>query len=209
MVLVGHSLGGLHAKMQVIRSGSAIYDSIACVPPESLRLPAGLREEFLSLFFFEPLPFVRRVVYIATPHGGSSVASRAVGRAASLLVRPPAEVRAIHEAIMEANPGAFSPEFERGILTSVDLLEPSSPQLGVLRSLRPDLAIATHSIIGCVHQSPLGGEGDCVVPVTSAREGGVSSEVFVPAKHTKVHHHPESVRELIRILTLHLQECGG
>jgi pimeloyl-ACP methyl ester carboxylesterase len=208
MVLVGHSLGGLHAKMQVVHSGSAIYDSIARVPPESLRLPPDRREEFLSLFFFEPLPFIRRVVYIATPHGGSSVASRAVGRAASLLVRPPAEMRAIHGAIMDANPGAFTAEFERGVLTSVDLLEPSSRQLATLRCLRPDLAVATHSIIGCVHQSPLGGEGDCVVPVTSAREAGVSSEIFVPAQHTKVHHHPLAVQELIRILELHLRECG-
>lgn len=208
MVLVGHSLGGLHAKMQVVHSGSAFYESVVKVPPASLRLPPERREDFLSLFFFEPLPFVRRVVYIATPHGGSTVASLVVGRTASMLVRPSPQVRAAHQAILKANPGAFQPEFTNGLLTSVDLLEPTNRQLATLRCLSPDLAVATHSIIGCVHQSPVGGEGDCVVPVESATERGVSSEIVVPAQHTRVHHHPLAVQEMIRILEVHLEECG-
>jgi hypothetical protein len=47
-----------------------------------------------------------------------------------------------------------------------------------------------------------------VVPVWSARHPGVVSEVMVPASHTKVHHHPDTIRELERILLEHLRETG-
>jgi hypothetical protein len=32
--------------------------------------------------------------------------------------------------------------------------------------------------------------------------------VLVPATHTKVHHHPDTIRELERILLEHLHETG-
>ena len=34
------------------------------------------------------------------------------------------------------------------------------------------------------------------------------SEITVPASHTRVHHHPQTVAELQRILLQHLQESG-
>jgi hypothetical protein len=171
-----------------------------------LRVPGTLRRDFIEQFHFEPRPFVRRVIYIATPHGGSSLASRAVGRAASMLVRRPPQAQAIHDAIIEANPGAATPAFEKGVPTTIDVLEPSSPFLLALRALRPSCGVATHSIIGDVHHSMSTGPGDCVVPVSSAREPGVVSEMDVPASHTKVHHHPLTVAEVIRILEEHA--CG-
>lgn len=206
MVLVGHSMGGLHAKMQVVRPGDAIWNQASYWPIGSIRLPEEIRRDFVEQFYFEPRPFVRRVIYIATPHGGSSLASRAVGRAASMLVRRPPQAQAIHDAIIEANPGAATPAFEKGVPTTIDVLEPSSPFLLALRAIRPSCGVATHSIIGDVHHSMTTGPGDCVVPVSSAREPGVVSETYVPASHTKVHHHPLTVAEVIRILEEHA--CG-
>lgn len=203
MVLVGHSMGGLHAKLQVVRSGDAFWSAVAYKPIETVRLPDEMRRDFVEQFYFGPQPFVRRVIYIATPHGGSSLASRAVGRVASMVVRQPPQATALHRMIIEANPGVATPEFEQRIPTTVDVLEPSSPLLAALRSLSPSCTVTTHSIIGDVHHSPLGGRDDCIVPVESAREGGVASEVFVPASHTKVHHHPKTVVEVTRILVEH------
>jgi hypothetical protein len=36
----------------------------------------------------------------------------------------------------------------------------------------------------------------------------VVSEVLVPATHTRVHHHPDTIVELERILVQHLHETG-
>jgi hypothetical protein len=44
------------------------------------------------------------------------------------------------------------------------------------------------------------------VSVESAHTAGAASEIAVPATHTKVHHHPQTVAELRRILRLHLEE---
>lgn len=206
VVLVGHSLGGLHAKMQVVASGDAIWNALACRPVGEIRARPEVQRLIASTYFFEPLPFVKRVVFIATPHRGSGLAARGVGRVASLTVRPPPAPTAIHDEIVTMNPGAFRPDFEKRVPTSIDILEPSSSALAALGSLQPPCWVTTHSIIGRAHHSLASGGDDCVVPVSSAHTSGAVSEIVVAASHTKVHHHPETVAEIKRILTQHLQE---
>jgi len=208
LVLVGHSMGGLHAKLQVVASGTALWNSIACVPFEEMRLPPPLREQFQTNWFFEPLPFVTRVVCLATPHRGSAWASRGAGRLASLTVRPAPQLEAIHDTVVRLNPGALRPDYERRLPTTVDLLEPDATLLNALERLRPPCWVTTHSVVGDVHVSVTGERDDWVVPVSSARTPGAVSEIAVPACHTKVHHHPCTVAELERILTQHLHETG-
>ena len=207
LVLVGHSMGGLHAKLQVVDSAEAVWNSIACSPFDEIVMQPELRSRMAPNFFFRPLPFVKRVVFIATPHGGSPLASLGVGRAASLTVRQPPQTVAVHDAIMRANPGRFRPDYERRLPTTVDVLEPDSTILQAVHSLRPPCWVTTHSIIGDVHHGPTG-RGDCIVPVASARLPGVVSELMVPARHTRVHHHPLAVAEIERILLEHLRETG-
>jgi pimeloyl-ACP methyl ester carboxylesterase len=206
LVLVGHSMGGLHAKMMVVDSGTAIWDSIATVPFDQLRLPPRARATVQQLAFFRPLPFVQRVVWIATPHRGSVLASLGVGRLASLVVREPPDIAAIREQAAALNPGVLRPEYAKRVPTTVDLLRPTATTLQALERLRPACWVATHSIVGDGHLSLTGGRDDCVVSVASAHAPWALSEICVPATHTKVHHHPLTVAEVRRILTQHLDE---
>ncbi len=208
LILVGHSMGGLHAKLQVVEPGTALWDSIASVPFNEVRMRRSIRRQVAPGYFFKPLPFVNRIVCIATPHAGSSLASLAVGRVASATVQQPEESLAIHSEVVRANPGVFYSEYERSPPTSVDILEPSSRILQALHDLRPSCRVTMHSIIGNGVTSPLSGPGDNVVPVSSARLPGVVSEVYVPALHTEIHHHPITVFEMERILSDHLRENG-
>jgi hypothetical protein len=208
LVLVGHSMGGLHAKLQVVDSGNAVWDAIACRPFDEIRMRPELRRQVAPAYFFQPLPFVKRVVFIATPHRGSMLASLGVGRAASLTVQQAPQMKAIHDEVMEANPGAFRPDYQRRLPTTVDVLEPDSSILQSLEGLRMPCWVTAHSIIGNAHHSPVSDGGDCIVPVSSARLPGVVSEVLVPATHTRVHHHPDTIVELERILVQHLHETG-
>jgi hypothetical protein len=205
-VLVGHSMGGLHAKMMVVDSGSAIWSSIAQVPFEQIQVRPQTRALMQRANFFRPQPFVSRVVFIATPHRGSILASLGVGRLASLAVSEPPEITAVHDEAVGKNPGAFRPEYAQKVPTTIDLLEPTSPTLQALDRLRPACWVATHSILGDIHPSLLGGRDDCVVSVESGHTPGARSEICVPAKHTKVHHHPHTILEVKRILTEHLAE---
>jgi hypothetical protein len=161
-----------------------------------------------QLAFFRPLPFVQRVVFIATPHRGSVLASLGVGRLASLMVREPADIAAIREQAAALNPGALRPEYAKRVPTTVDLLRPTATTLQALERLRPACWVATHSIVGDGHPSLTGGRDDCVVSVASAHAPWALSEICVPATHTKVHHHPLTVVELRRILTQHLVEAA-
>ena len=78
MVIVGHSLGGILAHMVVSDSGREVWDGAFNVPPELMRASPPIRTMLDQLLFFRPLPYVRRVVFIATPHRGSRLANSVV-----------------------------------------------------------------------------------------------------------------------------------
>jgi hypothetical protein len=208
MVLVGHSMGGLHAKLQVVDPGTALWDALACKPFDEIVMRPEIRRKVAPNYFFRPRPFVKRIVFIATPHSGSMLASLGVGRAASLTVRQPPESKAIHDEVVAANPDGFRQWYARRLPTTIDALEPSSPLIKSLRELRVPCWVTTHSVIGVAPQSLATCPGDCVVAAESARLPDVVSEITVPAAHTRVHHHPETIREVERILSEHLRETG-
>lgn len=208
MVLIGHSMGGLHAKLQVVEPGNTLWDSIACTPFDEIVMRPEMRAQVGPSYFFRPLPFVKRVVYIATPHGGSTLASLGIGRVASLTVRQPPELEAIHTEVVQSNPGAFHADYTNRLPTTVDILEPKSTMLQAIQGLRTPCWVTTHSIIGTGHQSPVSGPGDCIVPASSAHVPGVVSQINVPATHTRVHHQPATILEVQRILAEHLRETG-
>jgi pimeloyl-ACP methyl ester carboxylesterase len=204
MVLVGHSMGGLVSKLQVTNSGDVLWQSAATRPLAAIYTDPATRSDLTNAFYFAPSPDVTRVIYIATPHRGSSTAQRCVGRISSALVEDPPLWRARHEQLVRDNPGAFRSELNRGIPTSVDLLEPGSDILQATAQLcyRPDVRL--HSVIGNGRWSLSDGSSDGVVAVSSARLLGVRSEVFVPTEHTEINRRPETSCEVMRILSEHL-----
>jgi len=208
LVLVGHSMGGLHAKLQVVDPGDRVWQAVAKVPFDQIRLRTELRRQVARAYFFKPLPFVNRIVCIATPHQGSVIASLGLGRLASLSVRTPPESKLIHDEAVRLNPGKFQPEYERSTPTSVDLLQPDSLMLESISRLRPPCWVTMHSVVGDGHSWFVGVRDDCVVSVESAHTEGAVSEIFVPATHTKVHHHPRTIAEVRRILLQHLAETS-
>jgi hypothetical protein len=131
-----------------------------------------------------------------------------VGRISSALVEERPESRARHEQLSRDNPGLFRPELSRRVPTSIDLLEPDSL---VLQSTQYSLygpGVSVHSIIGNDRWAIGEGPSDGVVPVSSARIAGVQSELIVDAEHTQVQRHPNTVREVICILTNHAAMFG-
>ncbi len=202
MILVGHSMGGLISRLQVSESGNTIWQSIANRPLEQISVSPQQYARFQETCFFAPQPHVKRVIYIGTPHGGSSSASRMPGRIAARLVDGTA-IQQEHERLVTCNPGVFNPKFTDRPPTSVDLLEPDSPILLGMRQLPSPRDVHFHSIIGNGRRSICSGPGDGVVPVSSARVLGVASERLVPAVHSRLHHHPDTLEEMKKILWQH------
>ena len=73
MVLVGHSMGGLLAKMMVVESGTRLWSEVSDRPFDELVGEPDDRNVFGQALLVKPLPEVRRVVFIATPHRGSKL----------------------------------------------------------------------------------------------------------------------------------------
>ncbi|MBL8817456.1 MAG: alpha/beta hydrolase [Planctomyces sp.] len=203
IVLIGHSMGGLIAKAQISYSNDYMWQAIANRPLSNINADHASRNKLYENFYFAPQPSVRRAIFIAVPHRGSTLATRVVGQIGSTLVQPDPRVRASHRQLVANNPGVFSREVRYRIPTSIDLLKSDSTLLRTLYCLPVNNNVRMHSIIGDGRLSIGDGRGDGVVGITSARHPGVDSELYVPTTHTEIHGRPETVCEVWRILSEH------
>ncbi len=199
MILVGHSLGGLIAKLQVTHSDNNLWSAVSKLSVEELNASTSTKQILHDSFFFEPSQKVSRVIYIGTPHRGSGLANRFIGRVASSLVEQPPAINALHESLIRCNPANFSKEVTRRLPTSIDLLEPTSPILNAIQSLRLKEGLHQHSIIGDGRWTVGFGPSDGVVPVSSAQEPASESNYFVNEKHSDLNKDLDAIQEVIRI----------
>ncbi|HEU5193854.1 MAG TPA: hypothetical protein VFW70_03855, partial [Methylomirabilota bacterium] len=71
MVLIGHSQGGLLARLMITESGNRFWENAASVPFSEIDAPPQTKAFLQRAIFFEPVPMVGRVIFISTPHKGS------------------------------------------------------------------------------------------------------------------------------------------
>ncbi|MEL7500696.1 MAG: alpha/beta hydrolase [Planctomycetota bacterium] len=203
IVVIGHSMGGLMAKLQITDSGDRLAHAVFAKPITELSLSREQEQQIQATFHFQPSSQIRRVIFLGTPHRGSKIASNAVGRLASKLVREPKEIVSSFSQFARENADALL-DGKSSIPTSVDLLRPGNPVLETIFELPVAPHVKLHNVIGCSHGGRFGIEkSDGVVPVSSARHPGTTSELLVDSGHY-LHQHDESIREVIRILKQHL-----
>jgi pimeloyl-ACP methyl ester carboxylesterase len=203
MILIGHSMGGLLCKMMAQDSGTRLLHLITDRPIEELAGPAGALEQLKGELIFEPLPEVRRVIFIATPHRGSPLDIEPVRAIAARLVRPSDGSQRAHTTLLASNdPVAFHPAFRAGLPTSIDELAWEHPLLMAIDGLPIDPRVERHSIIADRRTPPWTDGGDGLVPYASAHHPGATSELMVSAGHLCLEN-PEVIGEVARILEGH------
>jgi len=204
MVLIGHSLGGLLAKLMAQDSRSRLWETISTQPPDRLDGPAEARECLRQAFLFRPLPGARRLIFIATPHRGSHLDRGAFRALGARLIRHGDPVQRAYASLLASNrPDFFVDTFREGLPTSVDQLTWDHPLLLALRDVGIDPAAQYHSIIADRRDPPRAGGTDGVVPYASAHLDGAASELLIHGGHL-CQDHPLVIRECRRILTEHL-----
>lgn len=204
MVLVGHSMGGLLAKMMLLDSGEALWNLVSTRPFADLRATPQQRKLLSRLYFFKPQPLVRRVVFVSTPHRGSELGDQFVGRMVDRLIRLPSSLRATYRSLLKQNSADFfAPSIRDGLPTSVDNLSWNNPLLMTLQRLPVVAGVPYHSIIGQKEPGPIVEGSDGIVPYVSAHLDAAESELVVPANHS-AQDNPAAIRELRRILMIHL-----
>jgi pimeloyl-ACP methyl ester carboxylesterase len=203
MVIVGHSMGGLVAKMISVDSGDRLWRVVTDRPFRELIGEEDDRKLFHGGLIFDAYPSVRRVVYIATPHRGSRFDQGSIQKLGSRLIRLPDPLRAAHQRLVAQNqPNFFRDYFRKGLPSSVDELEWGSPILAGLADLSQSPAVKAHSIIPVRADSPPDRRTDGLVNYESAHVKGVASEKIVSAGHL-CQDHSEVIAEVRRILSEH------
>lgn len=207
MVLIGHSMGGVIARLLVSSSDERLWG----VLPVRANLPAAkrqrLRQRLAPYLQFSPMPQVTRAVFLAAPHRGTPYAHHRLARWLGNLVRLPVgvlkEMAGIAELIKsDGDEGGGAPLLR--IPNSIDNLSDTDPFIIAAADLPIPPRVHYHTIVG-VYKSKgsLQGSSDGVVPYASAHLHGADSELAIPSWHS-VQETPAAILELRRILRLHL-----
>jgi pimeloyl-ACP methyl ester carboxylesterase len=199
-ILIGHSMGGILSRMQVTNTRRVLWDGV--FGPKSDTLYASLPQDSVmkQVLIFSANPIVERVVFVATPHRGSSLSTGGIGALGMRLIRLPLKVvSAIPKAVIAAvttDPRKFRPP------TSISGLSPKNPLLLALDKL--PIEAPHNSIIGDRGRGDTPDSSDGVVPYWSSHLATAQSELIVPTDHGAMNH-PKAVEEIRRIL-LHQPE---
>ncbi|MBL0712094.1 MAG: alpha/beta hydrolase [Desulfosarcina sp.] len=204
MVLIGHSQGGLLTKLTVVDTGDRLIRGVTGKGLEELNLTPEDRE-LIRRVVVEPLPFVRRGVFISTPHRGSFLAGGRVRNLVRRLVSQPENIVKQTVVMGKALDAAEVPEEWRPseTSTSIDSMSPRNPALLALADIPLEPGVKGHSIISVQGDGDPTQGDDGVVEYKSAHVDYVESEFIVNSGHS-CQGHPLTIEEVRRILLLHL-----
>jgi hypothetical protein len=192
MLLIGHSMGGLLARMQVIDPGRKIWDSQLGDQADALHAKIPSTHLLKRTQLFTANPNIGRQIYICTPHRGSGLADLSItGWFIRLLKLPTTITSAFIDIPVNI--------LQRGKLTSVAGLSPTNPLYPSLDQV--PILVPHHSIIGDRGHGDTPASSDGVVPYWSSHLAAAQSEVIVPANHG-AYKDAQAIREIRRIFLL-------
>ena len=115
VVLIGHSLGGVIARLLCAESGDDLWSAAFTEPPAALRGKPADIEMIESIFHFQPYPGISRAIFLGAPHGGSPSADNWFGRLSRVLVghRTP-ELQSLLQLVND-NPHAIREELREDL----------------------------------------------------------------------------------------------
>lgn len=206
MVVIGHSQGGLLTKMTAIDSGDRFWNRVFKVPLEQLKTTPETRELFRRSLFYKPLPFVKRVIFMSTPHRGSYLARDWVSNLMKRVISLPFTILSPIQDVLLKNQDATKIGSLKDIPRSTDNMNPNHPFIKMLASIPVAPGIKAHSIIAVENpEDPKDKWEDGVVAYKSAHIEGVESEFIAHCGHSS-QENPEAIEEVRRILIEHLRE---
>jgi pimeloyl-ACP methyl ester carboxylesterase len=208
MIVIGHSQGGLLTKLTVVNSGTAFWDNGFDVPIDQVDVSPETKKLLQRSLFYTPLPFVKRVIFVATPHRGSFVAGGFIGKTAGTFIKLPFTLLSpIQEVLLSTmGPGGETKFSVKNIPKSTDNMNPKSPFIKTLSSLPIAPTVTAYSIIPVKNSdAPKEMWNDGVVEYSSAHIEGVKTELIVDSDHS-TQGEPATIEEIRRILLENLKE---
>ncbi len=202
MVLLGHSMGGLLSHMMSVSSGDKLWRLYSDRAFDTEIIGSrDVLDELRTYLFFDPVPFVKRVVFLATPHRGSDMARGVVGRVGTSLIADSDHIHDLLKRLIKDNTDELDPRKFSRFPTSIETLSTNSPILEAILRMQPNPQVVFHSIIGSKIATGVAESTDGVVPYRSSHIDGIP-EKMVRSDHG-VQKDQEAIQEVIRILMEH------
>jgi pimeloyl-ACP methyl ester carboxylesterase len=209
MIVIGHSQGGLLTKMTVIDTGNKVWDVFSAEPFEKFQGSPETKEVLRRSIFFTPVPSVRRVVFISTPHGGSFISGGWIGQLTSKFISLPFRLTDTLKEAITLNPQLRAVHSAKDFPKSTDNMDPKSRFVKMYNTFPVVPGVTAHSIIPVKNPNdPKEKWNDGVVEYKSAHIEPVTSELIVKNSGHSAQDHPEAIEEVRRILLEHLRESG-
>jgi pimeloyl-ACP methyl ester carboxylesterase len=203
MIVIGHSQGGLLTKLTAVDTGARLWNAVSRVPIDDVPISPESRELLRRALFVEPLPFVRRLVFIATPHRGSFVAGQWFSNMVNRWVRLPRTLLTFSRDALLRGRDAFYAVRPLGRLpTAAENMTAGNPFLEGLAAIPVVASVPYHSIIAVKGRGPFREGNDGVVAYRSAHLEGAASELVVRSAHS-TQSEPATIQEVRRILHVH------
>ncbi len=204
IVVIGHSQGGLLTKLTATDTGDKLLQALLKTNRlEDLNLSAEQQTTIRRYTCFEALPFVKRVVFISTPHRGSYLASSFARKAARKIVSLPSRLVNMSTDFAGITKKLDIPEDLRGTPTSLDSMSPHNPVQLALAEIPLAAGVKGHSIIAVKGEGDFHQGKDGLVAYSSAHVNYVESEFIVRGPHS-CQGMPSTIEEVRRILHEHL-----
>ena len=205
MVVIGHSQGGLLTKMTAVESGDAFWHTLSKKPFDQVDLSPETRDLLARLVFVHPLPFVKRVIFVATPQHGSYFAGNRVSHVIARFITFPLDMVHMANDILLRNKEAMALLSLKRLPTAVDNMTPGNRFIRALASMPVAPGVHAHSIIAVHGDGPIAEGNDGIVEYASAHIEPVDSEFVVRSWHS-CQDNPHTIEEVRRILREHLEE---
>jgi pimeloyl-ACP methyl ester carboxylesterase len=207
MVVIGHSQGGLLTKLTATDTGDKLWRAYFDTDIDSTRLTPEVKEKLREYAFVKPLPSVKRVVFLSTPHRGSYLANQFVRQLARRFMTLPGDIVSLTGALLLVQDEQIVPsEVRKAVPTSLDQMSPSNPYLLTLAKIPVAPGVHAHSIIGVKGHGPVERGGDGVVKYTSAHVDYAESELVLRCGHG-TQTQPAAIEEVRRILLEHMDSA--
>ncbi|PYM00242.1 MAG: hypothetical protein DMF19_10250 [Verrucomicrobia bacterium] len=201
MVLVGHSMGGCISRTLITDTGNKLWLEAFGKPPEQTKLPAESKNLLKEALILRHRPEIGRVIFMSTPHRGSELASKWIGRIGSRLVKAPtklismSQVQVARESVVP-DPATLK---LKGFPNSVDTLAPNNRFVLAINKVPITPGIPYYSIIGDRGRGDTPKSSDGVVAYWSSHLDGARSEFIAPCNHSSPLN-PQAIAEVHRIL---------
>jgi len=205
MVVAGHSQGGLLTKFTAVDTADSLVRALTGKDLDALQMSAESKDRVRRLLVIKPLPFVKEVIFLSTPHRGSyqskawnrNLVRRLISLPANLVQNSMEYFEYMNDDVKKLMGG------EKTIITSADSMSPDNPVIKALAEIPLAPGVTGHSIIAVKGDGDpkLGNDG--VVEYSSAHLDGMASEFIVKSGHSS-QLNPLAIEEVRRILVEHL-----